>query len=83
MKKLFNPEDRTLAYQTFFFASALRKADVFRNANDIHTKIIADEWNQFVDDFQMFINSDYNRDDFRFEDCVLGFLEEILEKINE
>lgn len=78
MKKHFKPEDRTLAYQTFFFQKAHSYAETWGEISDETRRLIDKQWEEFTHDFDAFIKSDYNRDDFQFSDCVIGYLEDIV-----
>ena len=80
MKKHFKPEDRTLGYQVFFFYKAMNMADIFGKLEDDDKRHIDKQWVEFTQEFQAFINSDYNRDDFEFSDCVIGYIQELLDK---
>lgn len=79
MKKHFKPEDRTLAFQTFFFYKAMNMADIFGKIDDEDRVHINKQWVEFTQMFDSFIKSDFNRDDFSYEDCVIGYLQDLLE----
>lgn len=78
MKRHFKPEDRTLAYQVFYFIKAKTYIELLENIDDIDKASIDESWRDFTIEFNDFIKSDYNRDDFDFTDCVNGYLEEKL-----